>query len=130
MCSLYTRDFTHTITTTSSHHSFAASPLHHHPTHHTHTHQPSQIEEDPTGGKLAAQMGKLGGAPHKLDNIIQVHLGDTITALSRAVMQPGGSEVLLYSTIMGGVGAFFPFQSKEVRERGEVGGGGRGRGVG
>lgn len=60
-------------------------------------------------------MGKLGGAPHKLDNIIQFHVGDTITALSRAVMQQGGSEVLLYATIMGGVGAFFPFQAKEVR---------------
>eukprot|EP00878_Enallax_costatus_P045956 GHUV01055499.1.p1 GENE.GHUV01055499.1~~GHUV01055499.1.p1 ORF type:complete len:135 (-),score=28.63 GHUV01055499.1:267-617(-) len=74
----------------------------------------SQIEEDPTGGKLAAQMGKLGGAPHKLDNITHFHVGDTITALQRAVMQPGGSEVLLYGTIMGGVGAMFPFQSKEV----------------
>lgn len=85
---------------------------------------PSQIEEDPTGGKLAAQMGKLGGAPHKLDNIIQFHLGDTITSLSRAVMQPGGSEVLLYATIMGCVGAFFPFQSKEVSLGVCFGGGG------
>jgi hypothetical protein len=59
-------------------------------------------------------MGKLGGAPHKLDNSIQFHVGDTITALARATMQPGGSEVLLYGTIMGGVGAFFPFQAKEV----------------
>jgi len=68
-------------------------------------------------------MGKLGGAPHKLDNIIQFHLGDTVTALSRAVMQPGGSEVLLYATISGGIGAFFPFTAKEVR------GGGRLRGA-
>lgn len=60
-------------------------------------------------------MGKLGGAPHKLDNVTQFHVGDTITSLQRAVMQPGGSEVLLYGTIMGGIGAFFPFQSKEVR---------------
>jgi hypothetical protein len=73
-----------------------------------------QIEEDPTGGKLAALMGKLGGAPHKLDNSIQFHVGDTITALARATLQPGGSEVLLYGTIMGGIGAFFPFQAKEV----------------
>ncbi|WIA12061.1 hypothetical protein OEZ85_012138 [Tetradesmus obliquus] len=76
----------------------------------------AQIEEDPTGGKLAAQMGKLGGAPHKLDNSIQFHVGDTITALARATMQPGGSEVLLYGTIMGGVGAFFPFQAKEDKD--------------
>jgi hypothetical protein len=61
-------------------------------------------------------MGKLGGAPHKLENLIQFHLGDTITALSRAVMQPGGGEVLLYATISGGVGTFSPFQSKEVRK--------------
>jgi splicing factor 3B subunit 3 len=79
-----------------------------------------QIEEDPTGGKLAAQMGKLGGAPHKLDNSIQFHVGDTITALARATMQPGGSEVLLYGTIMGGIGAFFPFQAKEVRRKGQA----------
>eukprot|EP00775_Hariotina_reticulata_P013008 gene13008-13137_t len=76
----------------------------------------AQIEEDPTGGKLAAQMGKLGGAPHKLDNVVQFHVGDTITALSRAVMQPGGSEVLLYGTIMGGIGALFPFQAKEDKD--------------
>ncbi|KAF6255086.1 CPSF A subunit region-domain-containing protein [Scenedesmus sp. NREL 46B-D3] len=76
----------------------------------------AQIEEDPTGGKLAAQMGKLGGAPHKLDNSIQFHVGDTITALARATMQPGGSEVLLYGTIMGGIGAFFPFQAKEDKD--------------
>jgi hypothetical protein len=68
-------------------------------------------------------MGKLGGAPHKLENLIQFHLGDTITALSRAVMQPGGGEVLLYATISGGVGTFSPFQSKEVRNSCEVLGG-------
>eukprot|EP00879_Flechtneria_rotunda_P016767 GHRR01017550.1.p1 GENE.GHRR01017550.1~~GHRR01017550.1.p1 ORF type:complete len:1036 (+),score=359.64 GHRR01017550.1:786-3893(+) len=76
----------------------------------------AQVEEDPTGGKLAAQMGKLGGAPYKLDNTTQFHVGDTITTLSRAVMQPGGNEVLLYGTIMGGIGAFFPFQAKEDKD--------------
>lgn len=72
------------------------------------------MEEDPSGGKLAAVSGRLGGAPHKLDAVCQFHVGDTITSLSRAVMQPGGSEVLLYGTIGGGLGAFLPFQAKEV----------------
>mgnify|MGYP001807017121 CR=1 FL=1 len=42
------------------------------------------------------------------------HVGDTVTALSRPVKHQGGSKVLLYATIMGGVGVFFPFQAKEV----------------
>jgi hypothetical protein len=52
-----------------------------------------QVEDDPTGGKLAATSGKLGGAPHKLEPVSNFHIGDTITALQRAVMQPGGQEV-------------------------------------
>jgi splicing factor 3B subunit 3 len=73
------------------------------------------VEEDPTGGKLAAQTGKLGGAPHKLQNLAQFHVGDTITSLAVSSLQPGGNEVILYGTVMGGIGVFFPFASKEVR---------------
>lgn len=83
----------------------------------------AQVEEDPTGGKLASQLGKLGGAPHKLENVVQFHVGDTITSLQRAVMQPGGTEVIVYGTIMGTIGALYPFTSREVR-----GGGGAGTG--
>ncbi len=73
-----------------------------------------QVEADPTGGKLAATSGKLGGAPHKLTAEVQFHVGDTITALQRAVMQPGGQEVILYGTVMGAIGALYPFTSREV----------------
>eukprot|EP00877_Chromochloris_zofingiensis_P000800 jgi/Chrzof1/10720/Cz05g09290.t1 len=73
----------------------------------------AQVEEDPTGGKLASQLGKLGGAPHKLENVVQFHVGDTITSLQRAVMQPGGTEVIVYGTIMGTIGALYPFTSRE-----------------
>jgi splicing factor 3B subunit 3 len=83
------------------------------------------VEDDPTGGKLAAQMGKLGGAPNKLTNLIQFHVGDTITSLALTAMQAGGTEVVLYGSIMGGIGAFFPFASKQVRGS-AAGGGGEG----
>ena len=63
-----------------------------------------QIEDDPTGGKYAAVSSILNGAPHKLENIIQFHVGDMVTSLQRAVMQPGGQESIIYGTVMGGIG--------------------------
>ena len=63
-----------------------------------------QVEEDPTGGKYAGAGSALNGAPHKLESIIQFHVGDVVTSLQRAVMQPGGQEAVLYGTIMGCVG--------------------------
>lgn len=62
------------------------------------------MEEDPTGGKYAGAASALNGAPHKLDSIIQFHVGDVVTSLQRAVMQPGGQECIMYGTIMGAVG--------------------------
>ena len=32
------------------------------------------MEEDPTGGKYAAQTGQLGGAPNKLETVINFHV--------------------------------------------------------
>ena len=67
-----------------------------------------QIEDDPTGGKYAAVSSILNGAPHKLENIIQFHVGDMVTSLQRAVMQPGGQESIIYGTVMGGIGEPLP----------------------
>ena len=63
-----------------------------------------QVEEDPTGGKYAGAASALNGAPHKLESIIQFHVGDVVTSLQRAVMQPGGQECIMYATIMGAIG--------------------------
>ena len=62
------------------------------------------MEEDPTGGKYAGAASALNGAPHKLESIIQFHVGDVVTSLQRAVMQPGGQECIMYATIMGAIG--------------------------
>ena len=64
-----------------------------------------QVEEDPTGGKFAGVGGALNSAHHKLEDVIQFHVGDTVTALQRAAMQPGGQEAIIYGTIMGALGA-------------------------
>ncbi len=63
-----------------------------------------QVEDDPTGGKFAGASNLLQGAAHKLEDIINFHAGDTVTALQRAAMQPGGREVILYGTVMGAIG--------------------------
>jgi CPSF A subunit region len=66
----------------------------------------AQVEEDPTGGRFAGQSGALNSAPHKLEDIINFHVGDIVTALQRAAMQPAGQEVIVYATIMGAIGAW------------------------
>lgn len=71
------------------------------------------VEDDPTGGKLAGVTGRLGGAPHKAEAVASFHVGDTVTCLARAALQAGGTEVLLYGTVMGAIGALYPFASRE-----------------
>lgn len=62
---------------------------------------------------MAASTGRLNGAPHKLSAVANFHVGDTITAMQRAALQPGGQEVIVYATVMGAIGAFYPFSSRE-----------------
>ena len=40
------------------------------------------------------------------------HLGDIITSLQKSTLVVGGTEVVLYSTISGGIGAFIPIKGR------------------
>ncbi|KAL5994456.1 hypothetical protein ACLOJK_024506 [Asimina triloba] len=72
-----------------------------------------EIEEDPTGGKIKWEQGKLNGAPNKVEEIVQFHVGDVVTCLHKASLIPGGGECIIYGTVMGSLGAFLPFTSRE-----------------
>ncbi|EOA26203.1 hypothetical protein CARUB_v100166060mg, partial [Capsella rubella] len=72
-----------------------------------------EIEEDPTGGKIKWEQGKLNGAPNKVDEIVQFHVGDVVTCMQKASMIPGGSESLMYGTVMGSIGALHAFTSRD-----------------
>jgi len=54
----------------------------------------------------------LNAAPVKLVDIVQYHVGETITSIIKARLTPGGEEVIIYSTIMGSIGVFYPFKTK------------------
>eukprot|EP00238_Polyblepharides_amylifera_P001957 CAMPEP_0196584476 /NCGR_PEP_ID=MMETSP1081-20130531/47156_1 /TAXON_ID=36882 /ORGANISM="Pyramimonas amylifera, Strain CCMP720" /LENGTH=1211 /DNA_ID=CAMNT_0041905687 /DNA_START=221 /DNA_END=3856 /DNA_ORIENTATION=- len=72
-----------------------------------------EVEEDPTGGKIVAHQAFLNGAPHKLEPVAQFHVGETVLSLTKAELQPGGQEVVVYATGMGGLGALLPFTARE-----------------
>ncbi|XP_020576179.1 LOW QUALITY PROTEIN: splicing factor 3B subunit 3-like [Phalaenopsis equestris] len=72
-----------------------------------------EIEEDPTGGKIKWEQGKLNGAPNKVEEIVQFHVGDVVTCLQKASLIPGGGECMIFGTVMGSLGAFLAFTSRE-----------------
>jgi len=68
---------------------------------------------DHTGLRLKADTAYITGSTPKLDHHAQFHIGDTITALEKTTLAQGGSELICYSTLLGSIGAFYAFSSKE-----------------
>jgi hypothetical protein len=56
----------------------------------------------------------LNGAAFKLQTLINFHVGDTINSMTKASLFTGGADVLVYTTLMGGLGALLPFASRFV----------------
>jgi len=71
-----------------------------------------ELEDNPMGNFLMSKQN-LNGAAFKLQTLINFYVGETINSLTKASLFTGGSEVLLYSTLMGGMGALLPFVSRE-----------------
>jgi len=72
-----------------------------------------EVEADPTGSKFKIDQSFLNGAPHKLEDVVVFHVGETINTVTKASLVTGGAEALIYTTIMGTIGALIPFVSRE-----------------
>ncbi|KAL0586355.1 hypothetical protein ABG067_003968 [Albugo candida] len=80
------------------------------------TRLPAEVSDEidnPTGNRMLWDTGLLNGAPHKLEQIAQFHVGEVITCVLRTSLVPGGMEVILYATILGRIGALVPFTSRD-----------------
>uniref|UniRef100_A0A7S4L7E9 RSE1/DDB1/CPSF1 C-terminal domain-containing protein n=1 Tax=Paramoeba aestuarina TaxID=180227 RepID=A0A7S4L7E9_9EUKA len=66
-------------------------------------------------GKEDGWTGRESGfsVPYKLDCLVNFHVGDVITSISKSTVVSGASEVLLYTTLFGGIGALLPVILKE-----------------
>ncbi|KAG0263897.1 Splicing factor 3B subunit 3 [Mortierella polycephala] len=71
-----------------------------------------EIDEDEAGSKSVGK-GYLHGAAHKVDLLAHYHVGDILTSLAKASFVAGGREMILYTSFLGGIGIFIPFQTKE-----------------
>ncbi|KAK3816048.1 MAG: CPSF A subunit region-domain-containing protein [Benniella sp.] len=71
-----------------------------------------EIDEDEAGSKSVGK-GYLHGAAHKVDLVAHYHVGDVLASLAKASFVAGGREMVLYTSFLGGVGIFIPFQTKE-----------------
>mmetsp|Transcript_2281 Transcript_2281/g.5207 ORF Transcript_2281/g.5207 Transcript_2281/m.5207 type:complete len:1210 (+) Transcript_2281:84-3713(+) len=70
-------------------------------------------EEDPIGLQGKFGMGKLNSAANKMKSIVNFYVGEAITSLQKCALVPVGPEVIFYATVMGGLGIFIPFSSRE-----------------
>lgn len=76
-------------------------------------HKASDDVENATGSRLLWDQGLLNGAPSKADMLTHYFLGEAPTSMFKCRLVPGGREVMLVATVMGGIYAFLPFSAKE-----------------
>ena len=69
--------------------------------------------EASSGSRLMWDQGLLNGAPTKLELLTHYYLGEAVTSLQKKSFVDGGQDVVVATTITGGVFAFVPLTSKE-----------------
>ncbi|ORX89541.1 hypothetical protein K493DRAFT_326164 [Basidiobolus meristosporus CBS 931.73] len=71
------------------------------------------VDDDPSGNKVISERGNVYGAPYKVSCIAHYYVGDSLSSIQRATLVSGGREILVYTTLLGGVGAFIPFMTRD-----------------
>merc|ERR1711915_788530 len=68
---------------------------------------------DVSGLRLKADTAYLTGVTPKLDHEMQFHVGETVTSIEKNCLVPGGTEVLVYSTLLGSLGVMYPLPTRD-----------------
>lgn len=66
-----------------------------------------------SGARVLWDQGLLNGAPIKLDLLTHYHIGEAVTSLVKCALVTGGPEVLVATTITGGIYAIIPLSAKD-----------------
>jgi splicing factor 3B subunit 3 len=72
-----------------------------------------EILQDSVAYKNLNDIGRLNGAPYKFEPICNFYVGDMITTMTKTSLISTANEVIVYATAMGGIGAFYPFETRE-----------------
>lgn len=48
-----------------------------------------------------------------MEQICSFYVGEVVTSIEKAALATSGSEILIYSTINGGINALYPFETRE-----------------
>jgi splicing factor 3B subunit 3 len=83
------------------------------------TRLPADTNEDALSNLVVANSrvgaSATGSAPNKLDEVVQFHVGDMVTALAKGPLG-GGTDLVVYGTIMGAIGVLMPLASHDEVE--------------
>nr|KAJ3423303.1 Splicing factor 3B subunit 3 [Polyrhizophydium stewartii] len=72
-----------------------------------------EVDSDETGSRAMFERGVLQGASHKFSHEADFFVAESVMSLTKTALIPGGRDVILYTTLLGGVGLLIPFQTKE-----------------
>lgn len=73
-------------------------------------------EDDPTATKFKWENGYLNGAAFKTESICQYYIGEVATCITKTqlnTLSGANSEIILFGTTSGSLGALIPFETKE-----------------
>ena len=68
---------------------------------------------NPTGNRMLWDTGLLNGAPNKMEVKNCFHVGETVTCSRKTRLCVSGDECVVVGTVMGGIGAFVPFKTRD-----------------
>ena len=73
-----------------------------------------EILQDSVAYRNLKEIGRLNGAPYKFTPICNFYVGEMVCGTQKASLTSTSNQCIVYTTSMGGIGAFYPFETKEV----------------